>query len=357
MAKPLPPGPRIQPPRVLPRSLPPRDVDVVVVGAGPCGLAAAIAVQQAGHSVRVYDRGCLVSGIASYPVDMAFFSSADRISIGGVPFPIPGPKPTRREALAYYRLVARHHDLAVRQFEAVEALEQLDDWAWRVHTRPQDGRPRQVDCAAVVVATGYFGRPNRLNVPGEELPHVTHRFIEGHVGWDNDVVVVGCGNSAVDAALELWRAGARVTMVHFGDDIDAGVKPWVQPEIRGRLKRNDIRARFNARITRIHPTHVELDDGGPAVKALQVYLMTGYQPESSLLEQAGVGIDRDSGVPDHDPRTMESTMPGLFMAGVIASGFAANRTFIETGRFHGDLIAARVAEVLAEVPERRRRFG
>ncbi|MCU0624922.1 MAG: YpdA family putative bacillithiol disulfide reductase [Gemmatimonadaceae bacterium] len=353
MPKPLPAAPRIIPERRMPRALPPRDVDVVVVGAGPCGLSAAIAVQETGHSVRVYDRGCIVAGIASYPVDMAFFSSADRISIGGVPFAIPGPKPTRREALAYYRTVADHHRLVVRTFEPVEHVEQLDDWAWRVHSRAPDGEPRVIDSAAVVVATGYFGRPNRLGVPGDTLPHVTHRFIEGHVGWDNDVVVVGGGNSAVDAALELQRAGARVTIVHFGDDIDDGVKPWVKPEIQGRLRRGDIRARFGARITRIHPAHVDLDDGGPAVRATQVYLMTGYQPECGLLEQAGVGIDRDSGVPDHDPRTMETTRPGLFMAGVLASGYAANRTFIETGRFHGDLIAVRIAEVLGA--ERRRR--
>lgn len=339
----------------MPRSLPPRDVDVVVVGAGPCGLSAACAIQATGHGVRTYDRGALVAGIASYPVDMAFFSSADRISIGGVPFAIPGPKPTRREALAYYRTVAEHHRLSVRTYEPVERLERFDDWAWRVHSRPQDGRARTTDCAAVVVATGYFGRPNRLDVPGDDLPHVTHRFIEGHVGWGNDVVVVGGGNSAVDAALELWRAGARVTIVHFGPGLDPNVKPWVKPEIEGRLKRGDIRARFDARVRAIYPTWVELDDDGPAVRATQVYLMTGYQPECRLLEEAGVGIDRETGVPDHDPRTMETTAPGLFMAGVLASGYAANRTFIETGRFHGDLIAARVAEVLGSV--RRRRYA
>ncbi len=347
MPKPPPTPPRVIPERRLPDRLPPRDVDVVVIGAGPCGLAAAIAVQRVGVGVRTYDRGCLVAGIASYPVDMAFFSSADRIAIGGVPFAVPGPKPTRREALAYYRLVATHHGLVVRSFEPVEQLERLDDWAWRVHTRAQDDIVRTTDCAAVVVATGYFGRPNRLGVPGEALPHVTHRFVEGHVGWDADVVVVGGGNSAVDAALELWRAGARVTIVHFGPRLDETVKPWVVPEIEGRLRRGDIRARFGARLARIHPTHVELDDDGPALRATQVYLMTGYQPECSLLERVGVGIDPESGVPDHDPRTMETTAPGLFMAGVLASGYAANRTFIETGRHHGDLIAARVAEVLS----------
>jgi thioredoxin reductase (NADPH) len=197
----------------------------------------------------------------------------------------------------------------------------------------------------VVIATGYFGRPNRLGVPGEDRPHVTHRFSEGHEAFQRDVVVVGGGNSAVDAALELYRAGARVTIVHFLPALDPNVKPWVQPDILNRIKEGSIRAKFESRVRAIERDAVTLATpaGEERVRAQHVYLMVGYMPETTLLQALGVPIDPSTGIPAHDRATMETTVPGVFIAGVIASGFDANKTFIENGRFHGDLIARRLA--------------
>lgn len=323
-------------------------VNVVVVGAGPCGLAAAVACERAGLTSVTLERSCLVSGIASYPVDMTFFSTAERIAIGGIPFAVSTPKPTRRDALAYYRMVARHTGVTVRQYETVTALVPQPAAAWRVHSVTRAGERRITDTTAVVIATGYFGNPNRLDVPGEELPHVTHRFTEGHGAWDQDVVVVGGANSAVDAALELHRAGARVTMVHFEATLQPNVKPWVRPEIEARLREGSIAGCFEARVVAIGPTWVEVRDpaGLRRLPATQVFTMLGYQPESGLLQGVGVPIDPATGVPAHDPQTFETPVPGIFVAGVLVSGFDANRTFIENGRFHGDAIAAAVARRL-----------
>jgi thioredoxin reductase (NADPH) len=196
------------------------------------------------------------------------------------------------------------------------------------------------------MATGYFGLPNRLNVPGEMQPHVSHRFREGHMAWDQDVVVVGGANSAVDAALELYRAGARVTLVHFAPTLDANVKPWVRPDIDARIRDGAIGARFNARVTEIGPDWVEIVTNGvrERIAAQHVFTMLGYMPETGLLRQVGAPIDPDTGIPAHNPATMETPLAGLFIAGVLASGFDANKTFIENGRFHGDLIVARILE-------------
>lgn len=396
--------------------------DVVVVGAGPCGLAAGIALGKVGLRAVMLERGCLVSGIYGYPTFMTFFSTAERLSIGGIPFSVPTEKPTRRDALAYYRTVAHHFELDVRQYEAVERVERFgvddpvvpagieavggvsrggvlpgellpgdelasdqlagDDFAsghlsgargappnnrmapapptsatestqvdapgraplpprFRVHSRTRSGRARTTDAGAVVIATGYFGHPNRLGVPGEELPHVTHLFEEGHVAFGLPVVVVGGGNSAVDAALDLYRAGARVTMVHFGPELDRNVKPWVMPDITNRIKEGSIGALMAARVTSIEPETVVVATprGEERIAAEQVYLMLGYQPNNGLLQQLGVSIDPDSGIPTHDATTMETSVPGVYMAGVLASGYDANKTFIENGRHHGDLIA------------------
>jgi len=338
----------------------PVPVDVAVVGAGPCGLAAAIAARRAGLSALVYDRGCLVNGIASYPTYMSFFSTAERISIGGVPFIVATDKPTRREALAYYRGVADLYDLDVRQYERVESLRavRVDLRAghpeavlgaplvrsarWLLRSAARSGAVREVAAHAVVVATGYFGRPNRLGVPGESLPHVQHGYLEGHSAWREPVVIVGGANSAVDAALDMYRAGARVTMVHFGEGLDSNVKPWVRPEIEARLREGSIAARFGCRVIAIEPTAVVIEgpEGTSRLPATQVYTMTGYLPETGLLEQIGVPVDQATGIPVHDPLTMATPLPGIYLAGVIASGNQANRIFIENGRDHGDAIVA-----------------
>jgi thioredoxin reductase (NADPH) len=318
-------------------------VDVAIVGAGPCGLAAAIACTRRGLRTVVLERSCLVAGIASYPTEMSFFSTAERLSIGDVPFVVPTPKPTRRDALAYYRAVTRHFALDVRQYVRVDTIARTGD-AWTLAATSRAQGAVTIVAPHVVIATGYFGRPNRLGVPGEDAPHVTHRFTEGHVAFDQDVVVVGGANSAVDAALELYRAGARVTLVHFEAALDPKVKPWVRPDIEARLREGSIRGSFSARVVAITPDHVlvRTPAGDERVAATQVYTMLGYLPESGLLAQAGVPIDARSGVPAHDPATMATPLPGLYLAGVLASGFDANRTFIENGRDHGEAIAAAI---------------
>ena len=327
-------------------------VDLVVVGAGPCGLAVAIAAKKRGLTAIVFDRGSIVSGVAGYPTFMTFFSTAERIAIGGMPFIVATDKPTRRDALAYYREVAAHFDLDVRQFHTVERLHQLTrvtengiSTLWAVVVQPRSGHRRVVTARAVVVATGYFGRPNKLGVPGEDLPHVRHGFVEGHQTWREDVVVVGGGNSAVDAALDMHRAGGRVTIVHFGDELDPNIKPWVRPDIEARIREGQIRGVFGARVTAIEADAVVVQtaEGTQRVRASQVYTMTGYLPETGLLAQVGVPIDHDTGIPAHDPQTMATPLPGLYLAGVIASGLQANRIFIENGRDHGDLIVAHLA--------------
>jgi thioredoxin reductase (NADPH) len=299
---------------------------------------------------------------------MTFFSTAERIAIGGVPFAVAAEKPSRRDALAYYRAVTRHFDLDVRQYEAVAAVEPLGagqaDGARFVARAERRGRPRAYRARAVVVATGYFGTPSRLGVPGEELPHVSHYFDEGHYGFGNDVTVVGGGNSAVDAALELHRAGARVTMVHFGPGLDPNIKPWVLPDASARLREGAIRGVWNARVTEITPDAVRVAvgaHGDPAealaagrtaglevrdVPADLVYLTTGFLPNSGLLTDLGVPLEPGTGIPAHDPETMETSVPGVYIAGVIASGFHANRIFIENGRDHGAFIARHLTGVV-----------
>jgi len=321
-------------------------VGAVVIGAGPCGLAASIALQRAGVSNLIIERDCLVSGIASYPTEMTFFSTAEKISIGGVPFATSAAKPSRRDALAYYRTVAHHHGVRVRQYEAVTAIEMLGDDQWRVMSATRAGEHRTTAARAVVMATGYFGLPNRLGVPGEAQSHVHYRFVEGHMAYDQDVVVVGGANSAVDAALELYRAGARVTLVHFEGSLDPKVKPWVRPDIEGRIKDGAITALFNARVVEIGGGWVDLQQacGVTRVAADHVFTMLGYMPETALLKQVQAPIDPVTGIPNHNPATMETPLSGLFIAGVLASGYDANKTFIENGRFHGDLIAARIVE-------------
>jgi bacillithiol disulfide reductase len=321
-------------------------LDLAIIGAGPCGLAVGVAAKRANLRASVFDKGPIVSSLVRYPVYMTFFSTAEKLEIGGVPFVTNGDKPTRREALTYYRKVAEYFELDVRQrHEVVDVMRAPD--GFELHARhPGRPEPETVRARRVVYATGYFDSPNLLGVPGENLPHVSHFFTEPHPYWQQRVVVVGGGNSAVEAALEVQRVGARVTMVHFLDGIDRGVKPWVVPDIANRFKDGSITARWRSRVREITPTAVviTLEDGRgtDTIPADAVLALTGYRANPRLLKMIGVAIDDATGVPQHDPETMETNVPGVYIAGVMASGFDANRIFIENGRGHGALICAHV---------------
>jgi len=321
-------------------------LDLAIIGAGPCGLAAAVAAQRAGLRASVFDKGSIVSSLLNYPLYMTFFSTAEKLEIGGVPFVTSGDKPTRREALTYYRKVAEYLDLDVRQYHVVEGVTRTAQ-GFDLMVRHR-GLPASESVAArnVVYATGYFDSPNPLGVPGEDLPHVSHFFTEAHPYWQQRVVVVGGGNSAVEAALELHRVGARVTIVHFLDQVDRGVKPWVLPDITNRLKDGSIAGRWRSRVLRIEPANVvvtsEVTGATETLPADFVLALTGYRADQRLLRMLDVAIDAQTGVPRHDPQTMETNIPGVYIAGVISCGFDANKVFIENGRAHGDLICAHI---------------
>jgi thioredoxin reductase (NADPH) len=317
--------------------------DIAVIGAGPCGLAVGIAAQRAGLRCTLFDRGVVASSIGNYPTDMTFFSTADRIEIGDVPFTVSGDKPTRREALRYYQRIAAHFQLDVRQYHDVLGAEAAAD-GFELLVRSRAGAGFVFPARNVVIASGYFDHPNRIDVPGEDLPKVSHGYHEAWPYFQQDVLVIGGGNSAVDAALELYRWNARVTLVHFADGFDKGVKPWVLPDISNRVRAGDITARFNTRVTEILPASVRIRDEGAGVTDEipndWVLTMTGYTPDPAILRQLGVTIDPDSGIPAHDPDTLETDVPGVFIAGVVTAGNDANKVFIENGRDHGPRIVA-----------------
>jgi len=330
--------------------------ELVVIGAGPCGLAAAIAATQAGLGCVVLDRRTIVSTIERYPLQMTFFSTPERIEIGGIPFIASHEKPTRADGLIYYRRVAEHFQLDIRPGEDVVAVRCEQDGGFTLDVaRAHD--TKRYRAADVVFATGYYDNPNFLNIPGEDLPHVTHYFLEGHPYWHRRVVVIGAGNSSVDAALECWRAGATVTMVHFADGFDRTVKAWVLPDITNRVKQGSIAARWRTRVRAITPTEVELVSEAGAIEQLPcdaVLAMTGYHADTALLRQLGVSVDESSGVPAHDERSMATPIEGVYLAGVIASGNDANRLFIENARGHGELI---VRDILARRRSSTARVG
>ena len=321
-------------------------LDLAVIGAGPCGLAVGAAAKRAGLTASLFDKGPVVASLLRYPLYMTFFSTADKLEVGGVPFVTSGDKPTRREALTYYRKVAEYFDLDVRQHHEVLAVRRVSGGFDVTAQHPGRPEPDLVTARQVVYASGYFESPNRLGVPGEDLPHVSHFYREAHPYWQQRVVIVGGGNSAVEAALEVQRVGAEVTIVHFLDQFDRGVKPWIQPEIANRVKDGSIAVRWRSRVARIERASVvvrcERDGSTETVAADFVLALTGYRADLGLLRASGVAVDEQSGVPQHDPVTMETNVPGIYIAGVLASGLDANRIFIENGRAHGELICAHI---------------
>jgi bacillithiol disulfide reductase len=324
--------------------------DVLVVGAGPAGLAVSIAAQKAGLAALIVEKGALVNSIAHFPTGMTFFTTPELLEIGGLPFVTPYEKPTRGEALRYYRRVADTYRLEIGFDERVEAITPGTD-AFVVRSRclgPARAGAEVVRRARdVVLASGYYDQPNLLGVPGEDLPHVSHYYDDPHPYYRKHVVIVGGKNSAAIAALELFRAGAAsVTLVHRGPALSSSVKYWIKPDIENRIKEGSVRALFQTRVCEIRPDRVIVAGQGGGVSAdlpaEAVFLLTGYQPDTRLLRDAGVRVEPESLRPEHDPGTFETNVPGIFVAGSIVSGRDTNRTFIENGRFHGDAIVAAI---------------
>ncbi|MDZ5712033.1 YpdA family putative bacillithiol disulfide reductase [Jeotgalibacillus haloalkalitolerans] len=317
-----------------------KNEEVIVIGGGPCGLSAAIELKNKGINPLIIEKGNIVNAIYHYPTHQTFFSSSEKLEIGNVPFIIEQHKPKRNQALVYYREVASRHQLRINRFEKVENVTKQDD-LFLIQTDKELYSTEQV-----IVATGYYDHPNKLTCPGADLDKVHHYFKEAHPYFDLDVAVIGGKNSAVDAAIELQKAGARVTVLYRGSEYSQSIKPWILPEFEALVKNGSINMIFNAEIKEI--THQELiyTDGFQdiSIKNDIVFAMIGYHPDHSFIEAMGVDIDYDTGRPLFNPETMETNVEGIYIAGVIAAGNNANEIFIENGRFHGKQIADAISQ-------------
>jgi thioredoxin reductase (NADPH) len=323
--------------------------DVIIVGAGPSGLSAAIAAKKAGLEYQVIEQGTLVNSIYRFPPQMVFFTTPELLEIGGLPFVSPYDKPTRAEALRYYRKVVDAYDLQIAYDEKVAAITPEPEEArqgrepslFTIETTSPTGVRRVRSARNVIVATGYYDRPVMLNIPGEELPHVYHFYGEPHPYYRKRVVVVGGGNSAAESALEMFRSGTHVTLVHRWPELKWTIKYWVRPDIENRIKEGSIAAHFNACVTRITPQAVTVQgpDGVVEIPAEAVFLLTGYRADTQLMVDAGVTLtDREA--PRYDGDTFETNVAGLFVAGGALAGEDTGTVFIENGRFHGERIVA-----------------
>ncbi len=321
--------------------------DVIVVGAGPTGLACAIAVQNAGCRVATLDKGCLVNSLYNYPTNLTFFTTPELLEIGNIPMTAVRDKPTRGEALKYYRRVAGHYKLDVRQYETVKTI-CGEDGAFTVETARRTGGRRRYAAKKIVLATGFYDIPVRMGVPGEGLAKVRHYYREPHPFYDCDVAVIGGKNSAAICALECYRAGARVTLIHRRPKLSEKIKYWIIPDIANRIANGEIEAYFKTSIERIDEETLNLltPDGSKRIKNDFVLAMTGYKPDINFLAQLGILFDRESRRPRTNPDTLESDRAGVYLAGVIVAGMNTGEIFIENGRFHGGLIAADIAAKL-----------
>jgi thioredoxin reductase (NADPH) len=323
-------------------------LDLVVVGAGPSGLATAIAAHQAGLRYEVVEKGALVNSIFHFPRHMTFFTTAELLEIGGLPFVTPYEKPTQVEGLKYYRKVTDAFSLQVTLGQEVVGLRRVEGPGegprFRVDLRAADGTASSRSARNVAFATGYYDHPNLLGIPGEDLPHVSHYYTEPHGYYRRPVLVVGGKNSAAIAALELYRAGAEVTLVHRRPQLSDSIKYWIRPDIENRIKEGAIPTRFETCVAEIraHSAVLSSARGTEEIPAEQVFLLTGYHPDTSLLRQAGVRVDEATLVPEHDAATLETNVPGLFLAGALVSGKQTSRIFIENGRFHGETIVGAI---------------
>jgi thioredoxin reductase (NADPH) len=328
--------------------------DVLVIGAGPTGMASAIEAKRAGLSSVMVDKGCLVNSLFHYPANMVFFTTPELLEIGDIPFPTANQKPNRLEALEYYRNVAQHYQLDMRQYQRVTAVSGFD-CDFRVHTLDRHGKSHEYRARKIVVATGYYDLPNWMEIPGEDLPKVMHYYCEPHPYFDTDVLIIGAKNSAAIAALELWRRGARVTLVHRGPGIHSNVKYWIKPDIENRIKNGEVKAYFNSSVLEILPEAVRIasPEGERTLKNDFVFALTGYHPDYDFLQSMGIELQKPEMRPLCNPQTFESNVPGIYVAGVIVAGSRTSEIFIENGRFHGHRIAADLKTKLLGSSERQ----
>jgi thioredoxin reductase (NADPH) len=338
--------------------------DLLIIGAGPSGLSAAIAAKQRGLDYQVVEQGVLVNSIFNFPPQMVFFTTPELLEIGGLPLVSPYEKPTRVEAMRYYRRVVEAFDLQISFEETVLSVERElqpggDPAAaaaavFVVETRSTRGVQRVRYARNVIFAIGYYDAPNLLDVPGEDLPHVHHYYSEPHPYYRRRVVIVGGGNSAAEWALDLFRSGAHVTLVHRHPELKKTIKYWVKPDIENRIKEGSVAARFNSCVTEIRPTSVIITSGEPGgqeeLPADAVFLLVGYHTDWDLMERAGIVLG-DRNVPRYDPDTFETNVPGLFLAGGAVCGRDTSNIFIENGRFHGEKIVATIAGRLQDAVE------
>ena len=321
--------------------------DAIVVGAGPTGLACGIELQQRGVKTVLVEKGCVVNSIYHYPTHMTFFTTPELLEIGNIPMTSLNDKPNRTEALKYYRRVADHFQLDVRQYERVDRIEGEDN-AFQADTTDRLGCHRVYRARKIVLATGYYDVPNPLNVPGEELDKVLHYYKEAHPYYNHDVAVIGGKNSAAIAALELFWTGARVTLIHRGPGISDSVKYWIKPNIENRIKSGEIPGYFLSRVVEIQRDSIRVStpEGEISLRNDFVFALTGYRPDLAFLNSTGITLEPDTLRPRSNPETLESERPGIYLAGVIVAGMHTNEIFIENGRFHGRLIAESIASKL-----------
>jgi bacillithiol disulfide reductase len=313
--------------------------DIICIGAGPTGLACAIEAKRAGMRPLVIDKGCLCNSIYHYPVNMVFFTTPELLEIGDLPLVSAAEKPVRVEALKYYRKAAEHFELELRLFERVLRVDGHDG-DFTVVTQTEKGTENRYGSKKIAVATGYYDLPNIMGIPGENLPHVSHYYSEPFEFWNQDVVVIGGKNSAAETALDLYRNGARVILIHRHAELGAGIKYWVRPDIENRIKAGQVKALFETRVTQITSDEVVVRNGAgeKRLPARQVYALTGYHPDYEFIESLGVHLDPETRKPALDPNTLESNVPGIHLAGVVIGGRHTGDIFIENGRFHGKQI-------------------
>ena len=323
--------------------------DVAIVGAGPTGLACGIEVEKRGLSAVLFDKGCIVNSIYHYPINLVFFTTPELLEIGDIPMTSLNEKPGRTEALKYYRRVADHYRLNVHQYERVLGFEG-EDGNFVLQTETHTGERYCYGAKKIILSTGYYDIPNRLNVPGEELDKVIHYYREAHPYYNHDVLIVGAKNSACIAALELFWTGARVTLVHRGAGVSKNVKYWIKPNIENRIKAGEVKAYFHSSVKEIRPHDVVLNtpEGEVTVRNDFLFAMTGYRPDFEFMAHHGIHLDPVSSRPITNTETLESEREGVYLAGVIVAGTHTNEIFIENGRFHGKVIADSIAQKLRE---------